>query len=260
MGIFADLKKKKEIALVSFWPIGFPTLASSLKAVKALEKAGSDVIEIGVPFTDPIADGPVIQEASHRAIEQGITPLKALESIGKMKLKKPVMILTYYNIIFKMGVEKFVSKARAAGVQAILAADLPIEEAGQLEKACADKKVKTVFTIAPNTSQERVRQIAGHTSAFLYLMAHYGVTGAKEDVESATLKAVKKAREAAPETPVCVGFGVSKKRHVEALKKAGADGAIVGSAFVKLALHEKNERKWLAQVEKLARELKQGTK
>lgn len=256
---FAGLRENGEIALVSFWPVGFPTLSSSVKAVKLLEKY-SDVVELGIPFTDPIADGPVIQAASQKAIEQGVTPSSALNAIQKMRLEKPSMILTYYNVIFKMGLEKFASRAKAAGVQAVLAADLPIEESAAFEKACAEKGVKTVFTIAPNTGGERIAKIASHTTGFLYLMAHYGVTGAKDSLQSLTVDAVKRAKKAAPDVPVCVGFGISRRQHAEALRKAGADGAIVGSAFIKPALEEKKESAWLSKIERLAKELKEGTR
>ncbi|MEM4389735.1 MAG: tryptophan synthase subunit alpha [Candidatus Micrarchaeia archaeon] len=253
---FARARAADDIALVAYWPVGFPSIPASKRAVAALEKGGADIIELGIPFTDPIADGPVIQSATQQALAKGANPEACLRAIGEMALGRPALILTYYNIMHRMGVEKFATMAKKNGVEALLAADLPIEESGPFERACTRAGIKTCFIIAPNTPSERIREIAGHTTGFLYLMAHYGVTGAKESLESITAEAVRRAKAAAPDTPLCVGFGISKREHVVRLRDAGADGAVVGSAFIQLALAEKSEKKWLREIWALARKLK----
>lgn len=246
-----ELKKKNAVALVSFIPIGFPSLGESEKIARQLVDGGTDVLELGVPFSDPLADGPIIQAASQKALASGANPKKCFEVIQKIKAGVPIMVLTYYNLAYKMGVEKFVREAAEAGVSAILAADLPIEEAGEFEDACAKQGVATVFIIAPNTSNERIKQIALHTTGFLYLMAHFGVTGEKKQLAEITVQTIKRIK-LITDVPVCVGFGISREEHVHELAIAGADGAIVGSAFVKAVSEGKN-------IEQLARKLKNAT-
>lgn len=246
-----ELKEKKQAALVSFFPLGFPNMDASINSCKQLVSGGTDILEVGVPFSDPIADGPTIQEASQQALAHGTTPAKCFDAVRKINASVPVMILTYYNLLYKMEVEKFVSEAKKSGVSAILAADLPIEEAGEFEKACTKHGVATVFIVAPNTSSDRVKKIALHTTGFLYLMAHFGVTGEKDKVEELTIQAVKRIKKATS-VPVCVGFGISKEEHARTLAQAGADGVIVGSAFVKASRAGES-------VEQLARKLKNAT-
>ncbi|MBI5158758.1 tryptophan synthase subunit alpha [Candidatus Micrarchaeota archaeon] len=246
-----ELKEKKQAALVSFFPLGFPNMNTSIDVCAQLLCGGTDILEVGIPFSDPIADGPTIQAASQQALANGANPKKCFEAVRKLNASVPVMILTYYNLLYKMGVENFVSEAKKAGVSAILAADLPIEEASEFEKACAKHNVATVFIIAPNTSSERVKKIALHTTGFLYLMAHFGVTGEKDNVEDLTIQAVKRVKKAT-NTPVCVGFGISKEEHARKLAEAGADGVIVGSAFVKASRAGES-------IEALARKLKHAT-
>jgi len=256
--VFGRARANNEVALVAYWPMGFPSISASKRAIAALERAGTDIIEFGIPFTDPIADGPTIQAATQAALAKGANPERCLRAIKESGVKAPALILTYYNLIYRMGLEKFAARAGEAGVGALLSADLPIEESAQFERACEKHGLRTCFIVAPNTPSARIREIAGHTTGFLYLMAHYGVTGARESLEDITVEAVKRVKAAAPSTPVCVGFGISRRAHVEALRKAGADGAVVGSAFIRLALGQKDEKKWLKEVETLARKLKGG--
>lgn len=208
-------------------------------------------MEFGVPFSDPVADGPVIQAATEAALRKGADPPACFHVMKRVHA--PKMILTYYNIIYKMGEDAFAERARDAGVSAILAADLPVDEAAGLEEACAKRGIETVFIVAPNTGEKRIREIAGHTTGFLYLMAHFGVTGAKTSVGKITLEAVRRVRKVT-DVPVCVGFGISKEEHTRALREAGAHGAIVGSAFVKLL----QQGKGVGELERLAKQLKRG--
>ncbi len=230
--------RKRSISLLAFLPIGYPSLRRTPALADALVRGGADVLELGIPFSDPLADGPVIQAASQAAIKRGATVRRCLGVVRKVRSAHPsvpIVLLTYYNLIFRYGVRKFARDAASAGATAVLAADLPLEEAGELRAACRATGLETVFIIAPNTPGARIRKIAAATTGFLYLMAHFGVTGVKASLVDLTLSAVRRARKYSGGKPVCVGFGISKRAHVRLLRDAGASGAIVGSAFVKVA-------------------------
>ncbi|MFH1286086.1 MAG: tryptophan synthase subunit alpha [Candidatus Micrarchaeota archaeon] len=244
--------------LIAFLPLGFPSFEASKVLCKALASGGADILELGVPFSDPIADGPTIQSASQLALENGATPEKCLRTLSELRpLNKELVILTYYNLIYHAGVENFVKRAKEAGVSTILAADLTIEEAREFENACSKHGVKTAFIIAPNTPDARVREIAKHTTGFLYLVAHFGVTGAKSSLEALTLETIARVKKLTSK-PIYIGFGISKPEHARALAHAGADGVIVGSAFVKLIQESKTTEEACAKVQKLARGLKEA--
>ncbi|MBI4399774.1 tryptophan synthase subunit alpha [Candidatus Micrarchaeota archaeon] len=247
--------KKKKILLISFLTLGYPKLEYTKQLVDALIEGGTDIVELGIPFSDPIADGPVIQYSSQKSLESGTNTDRCFSVIKNLRVNKPVILLTYYNIIYSFGITEFVKKAKKCGTWGILVADLPIDEAKEFVKACRKYRVKTIFIVAPNTSKNRIRKIASKTTGFLYLMAHFGVTGTKDNVEILTLKAVKKIR-SITKVPVCVGFGISKGEHVASLTKAGANGAIVGSAYIKRIKESRNLNQMKKKLMELAQELK----
>lgn len=256
---FAELKRRKEAALVSFITLGYPKPEHSAALALALVRGGSDVLELGIPFSDPVADGPTIQAASHAALEAGMNTDKAFEVIRRVREQTdvPIVILTYYNLLYKRGVERFVADAKEAGADAVLAADLQIDEAHEFEAACRKHGIGAVFVAAPNTPDARAAEIAKRCTGFLYLMALFGVTGARGDVKRETIEATRRVK-ALSKAPVCVGFGVSKREHVAAIARAGADGVIVGSAYIdEIAKHGAQAE---AALERKARELKEGTK
>jgi tryptophan synthase alpha chain len=223
-----------------------------------------DILELGIPFSDPIADGPTIQAASVRALEAGTTPKMVLGIAGEIKKKHdvPVVILTYYNPVFRMGLDKFFSIAKNCKVDGLVVADLPIEEAEGYKKTADAHWIDTIFLAAQSTSMERLRKIVECTSGFLYLVSHFGVTGERNAVEDSTVQLIKRVL---PYTrgrvPLAVGFGVSKPEHVKRIIDGGADGVIVGSAFVNIVgRHREDVGRMLGEIEETARKLKDATR
>jgi tryptophan synthase alpha chain len=231
---------------------------------EALVKGGVDILELGIPFSDPIADGPTIQAASVRALQAGTTPKIVLGMAGEIKRKHgvPVVILTYYNPVFRMGLENFFRLASNCGVDGVVVPDLPVEEADDYRNAARACGVDTIFLAAPSTTNERLRRIVGCTSGFLYLVSHFGVTGAREALEDSTVKLIKRVLPyTAGRVPLAVGFGVSKPEHAKRIIRSGADGVIVGSAFVNIVhKHQSDFCRMLEELEVTARKLKNATK
>ncbi len=233
---FSALAQKRDRALVCYVVVGYPDLNSTPKAVDALVAGGADVIELGIPFSDPIADGPTIQQASHFALEKGVTPDKALavaRGIRKKHPDLPMLVMTYSNILVRAGMDKFMDKAKSAGIDGFILPDVPVEEAGEYLKAARERSLATVFLASPNTSEQRLKEIVETSTGFMYLVSVYGITGARKNFEGYTAQAVKRAKEAAAgRIPVGVGFGISKPEHARFMASAGADAVIVGSAIV----------------------------
>ncbi|MCK5581044.1 MAG: tryptophan synthase subunit alpha [Candidatus Omnitrophica bacterium] len=230
---FKELKERKKKAFIAFLTAGDPNLKTTGEMVVSFEKAGVDIIELGVPFSDPLADGPTIQAASQRALQKGVTLEKILASVRKIRRKTniPVALMTYYNPIFHYGEERFMSKARACGVDGLIVPDLPPEEASGFIKAARAQDISTVFFLAPTTSKNRVPKIVKASTGFIYYVSLTGVTGVRQSLPKDFVGDVK-AVQNVTDKPVCVGFGVSNARQVKAVGKV-ADGVIVGSAIIK---------------------------
>ncbi|MGQ9543377.1 MAG: tryptophan synthase subunit alpha [Candidatus Bathyarchaeia archaeon] len=234
---FRRLKSRGETALITYLTAGDPAPEYTPRLVEALIQGGADIIELGIPFSDPIADGPTIQAATVRALKSGTTPGKVLEIVGKVKdtHRIPIVVLTYFNIICRMGLEKFIPLAKESGVDGLVVPDLPPEEATEYKKVAEREDVDTIFLAAPSTPPGRLLKILEYTSGFLYAVALFGVTGVRERLQESTLEFVRNLR---PYTegkiPLAVGFGVSKPQHVRTLTEAGVEGVIVGSALVKI--------------------------
>lgn len=261
---FQNLKKQGEGALIAYVTAGDPKPKYTPKIVEALVNGGADIVELGIPFSDPIADGPTIQAASVRSLKAGTTPKMVLEMIREIKEKHsvPIAILTYYNPIFRMGLENFFKLARNCNVDGVIVPDLPVEEAHEYKKVSEAHEIDTIFLAAPYTSTVRLQKIIDYTSGFLYLVSLSGVTGARATVQDSTIQQIKKFL---PYTkgriPLAVGFGISKPEHVEAVVGSGADGAIVGSAFVSIVQENKgNISQMLKEIEENAHKLKKATK
>jgi tryptophan synthase alpha chain len=235
--VFERLKAQGNGALIGYVTGGDPEPKYTPMIAEALINGGVDILELGIPFSDPIADGPTIQAASVRALKAGTTPKTVLGMAREIRKKHdvPVVCMTYYNLVFRMGLENFFRLARDCGVDGVIVPDLPVEEAEDYRKAAGACGVDTIFLAAPSTSMQRLRRIVQYTSGFLYLVSHFGVTGEKASVETSTIQLVKKVL---PYTrgrvPLAVGFGVSKPEHAKRIIRAGADGVIVGSAFVNI--------------------------
>ncbi|MEM3727249.1 MAG: tryptophan synthase subunit alpha [Candidatus Bathyarchaeia archaeon] len=260
---FDKLKAKKEGVLIAYITGGDPNLKLTPLIADALINGGVDILEVGIPFSDPIADGPTIQLAVERALKAGATPRNILDLIGKIKRKHeetPIVILTYYNIIYKLGLKKFFKLANLNGVNGIVTADLPIEEAQEYKQEAQKHCIDTIFLAAPSTSIERLKMITQFSSGFLYLISTYGVTGVREKIQDLTIKFIKKVSLIVNgKIPLAVGFGISKAEHVKKILSVGVDGVIVGSKFVKI-IEENKEEKFLEKMRKFAFELKQASK
>ncbi len=261
--VFQKLKTKNEGALIAYVMGGDPEPEYTPKIAEALIKGGIDILELGIPFSDPIADGPTIQAASTRALNAGTTPKKVLEIAKEIKKKHniPIAVMTYYNLLFKMGLDNFFSTAKQCQLDGTIIPDLPLEEATDYKKTAAKYDIDTIFLAAPSTSNERLRQMLECSSGFLYLVSRFGVTGTKGNVEDSTLSLVKATLTVTNHRiPVAVGFGVSKPEHVKRIIEAGANGVIVGSTFVNIInanLSKTDEM--LVELEETARKLKSAT-
>ncbi|MBI3602155.1 MAG: tryptophan synthase subunit alpha [Candidatus Omnitrophica bacterium] len=243
---FQQLRRQKKKAFIAFISAGDPDLKTTYDLVLALEKAGADIIELGVPFSDPMADGPTIQASSMRALHKGASLKKILDLVKRLRLKTQISLclMTYYNIIFHHGEKKFVQDAKACGVDGVIVPDLPAQEAKTLRKAAQIANLATIFFVAPTTSNKRIKPIAQASKGFIYYISLTGVTGARQSLPStitADLKRIKKVTD----KPVCVGFGVSTSLQVKAINRV-ADGVIVGSAIVR-KIEENSSRNCLIE-------------
>jgi tryptophan synthase alpha chain len=229
---FAALRSSGEMGLVAYITAGDPTLAATEQFVLALAEAGADVIELGVPFSDPVADGPVIQRASERALRNGTTLSGVLSLVKALRAKTdvPLVLFSYYNPVLQMGLEKFAEAAKNAGADGALITDITPEEAGEYRAAMASHGLDTVFLAAPTSTDERLALISKSTSGFLYLISRTGVTGTKDQLAD-ELPALARRVRRFTELPIAIGFGISLPGHVSLLGGL-ADAAVVGSALV----------------------------
>jgi tryptophan synthase alpha chain len=261
---FRELQNKGEGALVAYLTGGDPDPKAFLANSTALIEGGADIVEIGIPFSDPIADGPVIQASSMRSLSNGATPLSILGMIRELssQFSVPFVILSYYNPILAMGLESFLKKSRDSGVDGIVVPDLPVEESDDFRNLALKHNIDNIYLAAPNTSRTRLRTILDKSKGFLYLVSLYGVTGPRDTLSPQALEAVKTVKTLAKgKIPVSAGFGISQPEHVSALLQSGADGAIVGSALVRIVgnhLDDRNEAE--AQLKKTVRSLKEATR
>lgn len=230
---FKSLREAKQKAFIAYITAGDPTLATTERLVHALEKAGVDIIELGVPFSDPMADGPTIQAASQRALRNNVSLSDILQLVARIrKLSQiPIALMTYYNPVFHMGDEHFVNAAVRSGVDGVIIPDLPPEEAHVLRKYAQASGLASIFFMAPTTTDYRLAKIVKASSGFIYYVSLTGVTGARSSLSQSIASDIKRVQRLT-DKPVCVGFGISTADHV---REAGrhADGVIVGSAIIK---------------------------
>ncbi|UCC98073.1 MAG: tryptophan synthase subunit alpha [Phycisphaerales bacterium] len=233
--VFSELKEQNKTALIPFFVIGDPDFDTSLAVVKAAIDAGADILELGIPFSDPIADGPTIQKADIRAMTSGMNVNKALEFIRRVKDYRdiPIGLLMYYNLVYQYGAEKFFGDFHEAGVNSVLVADLSIDDAGEITGPARSAGLDTVFMVTPNTGPERMKRIAAKTTGFVYTVSVLGVTGSRERL-SDTVEDLVGRLKSLTDVPVCVGFGISGSEQAATVTRAGADGVIIGSRIVGL--------------------------
>jgi tryptophan synthase alpha chain len=255
--LFSELGRA---ALIPFFVIGDPDFDNSLAIVKTAIDAGADILELGIPFSDPIADGPTIQKADIRARNNGMNVQKAQEFVRKVKDYKdiPIGLLMYYNLIYQYGTEKFFSDFHKAGVNSVLVADLSIDDADEVMSSAIGAGLDTVFMVTPNTETERMKRIASKTTGFIYTVSLLGVTGSREKLSEEVCGLVSKLKKVTT-VPICVGFGISKPEHAAAVAAAGADGVIIGSKIVQLIEENlKNKKKCLSEISRFISEIKKS--
>ena len=261
--VIRKLKAEGEGALIGYIMCGDPHPKHTPAIAEALIRGGVDVLELGLPFSDPIADGPTIQAASTRALKAGTTAKVVFETakiIGK-EYDVPTVVMTYFNPVFKMGLDKFFEAASSCDVNGVIIPDLPLEEADDYRKAANAASIDTIFLAAPSTTNERLSRIAECSRGFLYLVSHFGVTGVKGAVEESTLRLIRRVKPFMGERlPLAVGFGISQPEHVKCIIDAGADGVIVGSAFVNIvAKNQGNIEVTVQDLSEVAQRLKEAT-
>lgn len=253
---FAALRAEGRPGLVTYTTVGDPDLPRSGEILRALARAGADVLEVGVPFSDPLADGPVIQRATERALAAGGSLRASLDLIEEVRrdVQTPIVIFTYANPIVRMGIEAFAARAAAVGVDGVLALDLPIEEADEFRSILSASALDTIFLLSPTTTPERIRKAAELGRGFLYGISRLGVTGARDSVASGAEAMVRRIR-AITDRPLALGFGISRPEHVAEVG-AYADAAVVGSALVALIAEASGSPQLIPRVEEYVRSLR----
>jgi tryptophan synthase alpha chain len=260
--MFSRVKRNGEGAFIPFVVAGDPDFETSLDIVRTYVDNGADALEIGFPFSDPVADGPTVQAADVRSLKSGMTTERGFEFIQRIRKFSsiPIGILVYYNLIFNMGVETFYKNARESGVNGVLSADLPPEEAETAVIASRKYDIDQIFMVAQTTSLERLEKISDICRGFLYVMAVKGVTGARSQLESGTVELISCVKKHSS-LPTVVGFGISRPEHIKDVIDAGSDGAIVASALLDIVTcNLKNKDVMFKKIGDLAFELKEATR
>ncbi len=253
---FSDLKKKRQKALVAYLTAGYPDLGATREIVPALDRAGVDVLELGIPFSDPTADGPVIQAASRAALINGVNVPKILDLVADLRrsTQMPVVLFSYYNPIFVYGTERFARQAASAGADGVLVVDLPAEEAGELKESTDEAGLDFITLIAPTTGSERTKAMVKGASGFIYYISLTGVTGTGAPVIDEVRDRVALIKQSS-DLPVVAGFGITNPAQAGEIAPA-ADGIVVGSAFVRLVGQQAGKPDLGRAVETFARSLK----
>lgn len=256
---FKELKDCGEKALVCFLTAGYPDLQTSEELICEVIRSSADIVELGVPFSDPLADGPSIQAASDRALAAGATIHKVMDLVKNVRKKvdSPLVLMTYYNPVQKFGLNEFARTAADAGADGVIVTDLPPEEAGEWKAAAQAAGLDTVFLLAPTSTDERIRRVAEMSSGFIYCVSRTGVTGKRSDVPSEVGDLIERIR-LATDKPVAVGFGVSAPDHVRAISK-WADGVVVGSALIDL-IAQNSGNNVISEVKSFVSELKSAAR
>jgi len=232
---FEELRKKGGKAFIPYIMAGDPDLARTKELVAILEDCGADIIELGVPFSDPLADGPTIQMAAQRALAAGVTMKTVIGFVDELRKTTdiPIILMTYYNPVFKYGEERFAKDASSAGVDGIIIPDLPPDEAGSLKAFCGKRGIDTIFLLAPTSTEDRINKVAGASTGFIYYVSITGITGSKLSISPAIQSHITQIKKVTNK-PVAVGFGIASPEEAAAVS-GYADGVIVGSAIVKKA-------------------------
>tara|TARA_B100000315_G_scaffold256015_1_gene300880 strand:+ start:871 stop:1656 length:786 start_codon:yes stop_codon:yes gene_type:complete len=252
---FKELKQKGKKAFIAYVPFGFPTISRTKDICLSLEAAGVDVIELGIPFSDPLADGPIIQKATTLALKNGANLDKCLRTLGELKesLKVPLVIMSYYNPIFRFGINKFFKAMVKLDISAITIVDLPLQESKDYIKIARAKNIDTIFFATPTTSTDKLKKITRESRGFIYYISVTGITGPKDFKYQALIKDVKKIK-SLTKRAVCVGFGIHNRSQVKRIQ-GFSDGVIVGSSIVKFIEDNYKKKNFLKQLNTYAKSL-----
>lgn len=254
--VFAKAKTEQRAAFMPYHAMGYPTRAATLEVIATLAAVGADLFEIGIPHSDPLADGPTVQTATYTAITQGTTVKDCLAMVRELRAQgvtQPFCGMTYFNPLFAYGIERFVQDAVAAGFDGLIVPDLPPEEAEEVEAACRQASLATIYMLAPTSTEARIKFVAQHATGFIYLVSVTGVTGARAELPSDLKTFVARVRRHTT-LPLAIGFGIGTEEQAAAVGKI-AEGVIVGSALVKAA----GSAEGIAAVRKLGSELAAGS-
>lgn len=255
---FRELGEQKAKGLIIYVTAGDPALEATGELLEAIERGGADIIELGVPFSDPLADGPIIQRASERALQGGTTLRKVMQALPgwRKRVRVPLVLFSYYNPILQYGLENFARDASEAGADGVLAVDLTPEESESYVQTLRKWNLDTIFLASPTSTDERLERVASVSTGFLYLISRTGVTGERKEIAANTRPLIQRTRKFT-RLPLAVGFGLSTPQQIHAVEEL-ADAAVVGSAVVR-AIEERFSAEGAAAIEKYIRWLKQGT-
>lgn len=251
----------KKPLFIGFTVAGDPDKSTCISIARALIAGGTDILELGVPFSDPVADGPTIQKADERALAAGTTPDSVFDIVKEIRKESgvPIVLLTYYNIVYRRGIEKFYREAKLAGVDGILIADMPVEESGEVCEAAVRYEIDPIFLVTQTTSDERIKKIAEKARGYLYLVAVLGVTGARVIISAGAIDLLGRVRKHT-DLPLALGFGISLPEQAKTCASAGADGIIVGSAIVDIVEQNlKNPDLMVRKLQDYTKGMKQAT-
>jgi tryptophan synthase alpha chain len=261
---FREVSNRGEGVVIAYLMGYDPDPKSFMANATSLIEGGADIVEVGIPFSDPVADGPTVQAAGARALSAGATPRRILDAIGELSTRFtiPFLVMTYYNPVLAMGIERFVKSASENGVRGIVIPDLPMGEGDEFRDIALKHNIDSIYLASPNTSELRLLNIVDKSRGFVYLVSLYGVTGPRDTLSPQALETVKRVKTVARgRIPVSAGFGISQPDHVSSILRAGADGAIVGSVLVKtVAEHLDDPREAPIHLKKAISGLKQASK
>ena len=254
-GIASVFKQPGHKALIAYVTVGYPSIAATMEVVPLLASSGCDIVELGIPFSDPLADGATIQKASFCALENGVTPHLCLEIAGQLsqKVSIPLVFMTYFNPVFSYGLSKFSSACASSGISGLIIPDLPPEEGSELETVTRQQNLDLIYLLAPTSTEERIRLVADRSRGFIYLVSVTGVTGARQKLPADLAAFMARVRKAAHQ-PLCVGFGISTPEQARRVARI-ADGVIVGSRIIQLMEAEDN---FVSPVSSFIKELRQA--
>ena len=261
---FRKLKSTNQKALICYIVAGYPDIRTSEDIITSLINGGADIIEIGIPFSDPIADGSTIQDAIQNSLTSGTTPDMCLELASRVRKTFPdipLIIMTYSNILFRKGYIQFAQQAKESGIDGFIIPDIPIEEAKEYLDSVKKIGISTIFLVSPNTSEKRLKIISKICTGFLYVISIFGTTGERKGFDEYTIQSIKRVKKViADNLPLAVGFGISNPQHVRYMIDAGADGAIIGSAIIKKIKEIENKDLLLNTLNRFAHEMKNSCK